>query len=342
MTPFRLLTLAAGLFAATFAAQPAKAGTTLDAIKQRGYVQCGASPGTPGFVMLDSQGKWAGLDVDFCRSLAAAVFGDADKVRFVSLTAAQRFPALQSGEVDVLAPNVTWTMSRDATLGIFFSAITFYDGQGFMVPKKLGVKSAKELNGATICVQPGTTLELNVTDYFRANKMTFKPVVIEKLDEVENAFFAGRCDAYTTVAAKLGSTRARFAKGDDEYIILPELISKEPLAFTVRIGDNQWAQTVRWVIHALIQAEESGVTSKNIDSFKDSTDPTIQRLTGKTPGMGEAVGIPESWAYNVIKQLGNYGEMFERNVGKASPLKLDRGYNALWNQGGLQYAYPIR
>lgn len=326
----------------TLVTVPAQAGPTLDAIKQRGFVQCGASPGVPGFVMINGQGRWTGMDVEFCRSLAAAVLGDAEKVSFTPLSAQQRFPALQSGEVDVLAPNVTWTLSRDATLGLFFTTVSYYDGQGFMVPKSLGVTSAKQLDGATVCVQPGTTLELNVTDFFRANKITFKPVVIEKLDEVEAAFFAGRCDVYTTVAAKLGAARAAHGKSDNDYVILPELISKEPLAFTVRQGDNQWAQTVRWVIHALIQAEESGITSKNIDSFLNSSDPTIQRLLGKVPGMGEALGIPESWAYNVIKQIGNYSELFDRNVGKNSPLKLQRGYNALWTQGGLLYALPIR
>jgi general L-amino acid transport system substrate-binding protein len=321
---------------------PAQAGATLDAIKQRGFVQCGASPGSPGFVMTDSQGRWTGMDVELCRSLAVAVFGDPEKIRFRPLTAAQRFPALQAGEVDVLAPNVTWTSSRDATLGFVFAAITYYDGQGIIVPKALKVTSAKQLDGATVCVQPGTTLELNITDFFRANKISFKPVVIENLDEVEAAFFAGRCDAYTTVAAKLGSVRAARATNADDYVILPERISKEPLAFTVRQGDNQWVQVVRWTVNALLQAEESGITSQNIDSFRNSTDPTIQRLVGKTPGMGEAMGVPETWAYNVIKQLGNYSEIFERNIGKNSPLKLERGLNALWTQGGLMYPLPIR
>lgn len=332
----------AAVMAMALCAGVAHAGPTLDGIRQKGFVQCGASPGAPGFVMTDSQGRWSGMDVDLCRSLAVAVFGDPEKVRFKPLNAQQRFPALQSGEVDVLAPNVTWTLSRDATLGISFAAVTYYDGQGFIVPKALGVKSAKELNGATVCVQPGTTLELNVTDFFRANNMTFKPVVIEKLDEVEAAFFAGRCDAYTTVAAKLGAVRVAHSKSADDYIILPELISKEPLAFTVRQGDLQWFEIVRWTVNALIQAEESGITSKNIDSFQTSTDPTVQRLMGTTRGMGEALTLPETWAYTTIKTMGNYGEIFDRNIGDGSPLKLKRGLNALWTQGGLMYALPIR
>jgi len=320
----------------------AQAGATFDAVKQRGFIQCGVNTSLAGFALADSQGKWTGIDVDTCRALAAAVFGDAEKVKFTPLNAQVRFTALQSGEIDVLARNTTYSLSRDTSLGLTFTATNFYDGQGFMVNKSLGVSSAKELNGATICVQPGTTTELNLTDWFRANKLDFKPVVIEKLEDVEAAFFSGRCDAYTTDASGLAGTRAAKAPKPEDYIILPEIISKEPLAISVRQGDDQWADITRWVFFAQVQAEESGVTSANIDSFADSPDPTIQRLLGKTPGMGEALGLPETWAYNAIKQVGNYGEMFERNVGEKTPLGLKRGLNALWTQGGLQYAPPIR
>jgi len=242
----------------------------------------------------------------------------------------------------VLSRNTTWTLQRDTDLGLNFTAVVYYDGQGFMVAKKLGVKSAKELNGATICVQPGTTTELNLADYFRANKIEFKPVVIEKLDEVESAFFSGRCDAYTTDRSGLAATRAGRASNPDDYVILPEVISKEPLSPAVRQGDDQWNDLVRWVIFALIQAEESGITSKNVDDMLKSDDPNVKRLLGVTPGAGKSLGIDEKWAYNEIKQVGNYGEIFERNVGQGSPLKLDRGINNLWTKGGLMYAMPIR
>jgi general L-amino acid transport system substrate-binding protein len=337
-----LLAAGAAVVAAAGFAASAQAGATFDAVKQRGFIQCGVNTSLAGFALPDSQGKWTGIDVDTCRALAAAVFGDAEKVKFTPLNAQVRFTALQSGEVDVLARNTTWSLTRDTSLGLTFTAVNFYDGQGFMVNKSLGVSSAKELNGATICVQPGTTTELNLTDWFRANSLEFKPVVIEKLEDVEAAFFSGRCDAYTTDASGLAGTRAAKAPKPDDYIILPEIISKEPLAIGVRQGDDQWADITRWVFMAQVQAEESGVTSANIDSFADSPDPTIQRLLGKTPGMGEALGLPENWAYNAIKQVGNYGEMFERNVGKDTPLKIARGQNALWTQGGLQYAPPIR
>ncbi|WP_342241872.1 amino acid ABC transporter substrate-binding protein [Inquilinus sp. OTU3971] len=337
-----LLAAGAAVVAAAGFTASAQAGATFDAVKQRGFIQCGVNTSLAGFALPDSQGKWTGIDVDTCRALAAAVFGDAEKVKFTPLNAQVRFTALQSGEVDLLARNTTYSLSRDTSLGLSFTAINFYDGQGFMVNKSLGVASAKELNGATICVQPGTTTELNLTDWFRTNKLDFKPVVIEKLEDVEAAFFSGRCDAYTTDASGLAGTRAAKAPKPDDYIILPEIISKEPLAIAVRQGDDQWADITRWVFFAQVQAEESGVTSQNIDSFGDSPDPTIQRLLGKTPGMGEALGLPETWAYNAIKQVGNYGEMFERNVGEKTTLGLKRGLNALWTQGGLQYAPPIR
>jgi general L-amino acid transport system substrate-binding protein len=323
------------------AAGSATAGPMLDKVKQNGLV-CGVSTGVAGFSIADSQGKYTGLDVDVCRALAAAVTGDANKVRFVPLSAQQRFTALQSGEVDVLSRNTTWTLQRDTQLGLNFAPVTFYDGQGFMVPKSLGVKSAKELNGATICVQPGTTTELNLADYFRANKLQFKPVVIEKLDEVEAAYFSGRCDAYTTDKSGLASTRLTKAPKPEDHIILPETISKEPLAPAVRHGDDEWYDVVKWTVYALIEAEERGVGQKNVDEMTKSDDPNVKRLLGTTPGMGKALGLDDKWAYNAIKQVGNYGEIFDRNVGKDSPIKLERGLNDLWTRGGLMYAMPIR
>jgi len=320
----------------------AEAGQTLDNVKSKGQLVCGVSTGTAGFAMADSQGTYKGLDVDVCHALSAAIFGAPDKVRYVPLSAPQRFTALQSGEVDVLSRNTTWTLQREGALGLVFAPVTFYDGQGFIVSKKLGVKSAKELSGATICVQPGTTTELNLADYFRANKLTLKSVTIENLDEVENAFFSGRCDAYTTDASGLAGTRVSKAPNPDDYVILPERISKEPLAPVVRQGDDQWFDIVRWTVYALIDAEELGITAGNIDEMLKSTDPNVQRLLGVTAGNGKAIGLDEKWAYNAIKAGGNYGEIFDRNVGKDSPLKLERGLNALWNAGGLMYSPPAR
>lgn len=320
----------------------AQAGKDLDAVKARGQLICGVSTGVAGFASADSQGKWTGIDVDVCRAVSAAIFGDAEKVKYVPTTAQQRFTALQSGEVDLLSRTTTYTLTRDTALGFDFTGVNYYDGQGFMVNKKLGVKSAKELNGATVCVQPGTTTELNLADYFRANKMTFKPVVIEKIEEVRAAFFAGRCDVFTTDASGLYATRAANAPNPDDYIILPEIISKEPLGPVVRHGDNQFADIVRWSLYAMIEAEEYGITSKNVDEMLKSDNPTIKRILGVTPGMGKALGVDEKWVYNIVKQVGNYGESFDRNVGMGSPLKIARGQNALWTQGGLQYAPPIR
>jgi general L-amino acid transport system substrate-binding protein len=330
------------MIAGFVAAGTAEAGPTLDKVKANGVVTCGVSTGVAGFSLADSQGKYTGLDVDFCKQIAAAVFGNADKVKYVPLSAQQRFTALQSGEVDVLARNTTWTLSRDTQLGLNFAPVNFYDGQGFMVFKKLGVKSAKELNGATVCVQPGTTTELNLADYFRANKMTFKPVVIEKLDEVENAYFSGRCDVYTTDRSGLASTRVSKAPNPDDQVILPEVISKEPLAPAVRHGDDEWYDIVKWVQYAAIEAEEDGITSKNVDEKLKTDDPNVKRILGVTPGMGKAIGLDEKWAYNIVKLVGNYGEVFDRNVGKDSALKLERGLNDLWTKGGLMYAMPVR
>jgi general L-amino acid transport system substrate-binding protein len=331
--------------AAALAAGNAFAGKDLDAIKARGALICGVPTGIAGFAAADSQGKWVGLDVDVCRAVSTAIFGESEKVKYVPLTSQQRFTALQAGEVDLLSNNTTVTLQRDTALGLDFTAITYYDGQGFLVPKKLGVKSARELSGATICVAPGTTTELNLADYFRANKMTFKPVVIEKVDEIRAAFYAGRCDVYTTDVSSLAATRAANvpppAKPED-FIILPEIISKEPLGPMVRHGDNQFADIIRWTQYAMLEAEEYGITSKNVDEMVKSENPTIKRILGITPGMGKALGVDDKWVYNIVKQVGNYGESYDRHVGPNSLLKIDRGVNKLWTQGGLQYAPPIR
>ena len=340
-----LLAMALGL-ATVLPSGHALAGKDLDTVRARGVMICGvAAGGLAGFMVADSQGKWTGLDIDVCRAVAAALFGDSEKVKFSAISAQQRFTALQAGEVDMLSNNTTYTLQRDTALGLDFTGINYFDGQGFMVNKKLGVKSAKELNGATVCVEPGTTTELNLADYFRTNKMSFKPVVIEKVEEVRAAFFTGRCDVYTTDASALYSTRASNvpapAKPED-FIVLPEIISKEPLGPAVRHGDNQFADVVRWALYAMIEAEELGIDSKNVDELLKSENPAIKRDLGVTPGMGKALGVDEKWLYNIIKQVGNYGEVFEKNVGQGSPLKIDRGLNALWNKGGIQYAPPIR
>jgi len=324
------------------ASSAAHAGQTLESIKTRGQLVCGVSTGTAGFAMADSKGTYQGLDVDFCHGLSAAIFGTPDKVKYVPLSAPQRFTALQSGEIDVLARNSTWTLQREGSLGLLFGPVVFYDGQGFMVSKKLGVKSAKDLSGATVCVQPGTTTELNLADYFRSNKLQLKEVVIENLDEIENAFFSGRCDAYTTDGSGLAGTRVSKAPNPDDYMILPERISKEPLAPVVRQGDDQWFDIIRWTVFALIDAEEHGISSNTVDQQLKSDDPNVQRLLGVTAGNGKALGLDEKWAYNVIKSVGNYGEIYDRNVGKDSPLKLDRGLNDVWTHGGLMYAPPLR
>ncbi|MGD9883071.1 MAG: amino acid ABC transporter substrate-binding protein [Reyranella sp.] len=328
--------------AVALTSSPALAGTTFDAVKAKGFVQCAVNTGLAGFSFSDSQGKWTGLDVDLCKAIAAAMFGDAEKVKFTPTTAQQRFVALQSGEVDVITRNATQTLMRDTSLGFNGAGVNFYDGQGFLVPAKSGIKSAKELNGATICVQPGTTTEFNLADYFRKNKMTFKPVLIEKLDELLQAYAAGRCDAYTTDASGLAAVRAAQLSGKGEHAILPERISKEPLGPIVRHGDDQWLDLVKWTLMGMIEAEELGITSKNVDEMLKSDDPVIKRFLGVTPGYGKAVGVDEKWMYNIIKQIGNYGESYERHVGVNTPLKLERGQNALWTNGGLMYAIPFR
>ena len=336
----RGLATAAALIGAASAAQ---AGETLDAIKARGLVACAVNTGLPGWSSPDSQGVWSGFDVDFCRAFAVALFNDPNKVKLEPTTSQTRFQALQSREVDVLTRNVTLTLTRDTTLGFHAAGVNFYDGQGFMVSAKMGVKSAQELNGATICVQPGTTTELNLADYFRATGMSFTPVVIEKLDEVTGAFFSGRCDAYTTDASGLAAVRAaRGGTAMQDFVILPERISKEPLGPMVRKGDDQWFAIVKWTLTMMIEAEEYGVNKANVDQMLASKDPGIRRLLGVEPGFGKALGLDEKWAYNVIKTIGNYGDVFERNLGKNTNLKMDRSLNALWTQGGLMYAIPLR
>lgn len=314
---------------------------TLDDVRAKGFIQAGVNGDLFGFGKPDEKGEWKGLDVDTARAVAAAVFGDADKVKFTPLTAKTRFTALQSGEIDVLTRNCTQTLSRDTALGLDFCQVNYYDGQGFLIHKKLGVKSAKELDGASVCVLPGTTTELNVADFFRANGMKMNPVVIENTAELAKAFFAGRCDCLTSDASQLAGTRA-VAPTPDDYMILPEVISKEPLAPAVRHGDNQWKDVVNYAVFAMINAEELGITSKNVDEKLKSTDPKVKRFLGVSPGNGKALGLDEKFAYNIIKQVGNYGEVFERNVGMNTPLMIQRGLNALWTDGGLLYSPPFK
>ena len=323
-------------------AAPAHAGKTLDAIKARGQVICGVNTGLAGFGAADSNGKWTGLDVDFCRAFAAVTLGDGEKVKYVPLNAQARFTALQSGEIDVLSRNTTFTLTRDASLGLHQTAVTYYDGQGFMVPLKSKIKSAKQLKGQTVCVQSGTTTEKNLTDYSKASGLGIKPVVFEKLEAAEGAYFAGRCIAYTTDASGLASTRNKVAKDPKEHVILPELISKEPLGPLVRRGDDEWFAIVKWTIYGLLEAEEYGLTQANVDQQKDSKDPVVGRMLGTTEDTGKLLGLDKEWLARAIKTTGNYGEIFERNVGPNSALQLPRGSNNLWSMGGLQYAPPVR
>jgi general L-amino acid transport system substrate-binding protein len=317
----------------------AMAGPTIDSIKQRGALRCGVNTGLLGFSAPDAAGKWTGLDADFCKAVATAILGDPNKVQYVPTTAQNRFTTLQSGEIDMLSRNTTWTSSRDSTMGSVFAGTLFYDGQGFMVNKKLGVKSATELNGATVCVQPGTTTELNLTDYFRSKKMSFKPVVIGDLSQIEQAFFAGRCDVYTTDISGLAATR-RKAPNANDYVILPEAISKEPLGPMVRRGDWEFFTVVKWTLYGLLEAEEYGVTSANVDKLAaESKDPVIMRLVGKSGDAGKGMGMDNDWLVKIVKAVGNYGEMYQRNIG---PIGIARGVNAQWRNGGLMYAPPIR
>lgn len=319
----------------------AMAEGTLDAVKARGVLQCGVSTGLPGFSNPDDKGNWIGLDVDICRAVAAAALGDATKVKYIPLTAKERFTALQSGEIDVLPRNTTWTQTRDTQLGLNFAGVNYYDGQGFMVSKNLGVKSAKELDGAAVCIQAGTTTELNLADYFRLNGMSYSPVVFDTSDQTVKGFEAGRCDVLTSDQSQLYALRIKL-ENPDSAMVLPEVISKEPLGPVVRQGDDQWFNIVKWTHNAMLNAEELGVTSANAEEMKNSTDPNVRRLLGLEGPKGNGLGLNDDWAYQVVKQVGNYGESFERNVGQGSPLKVDRGINALWSNGGLQYAPPMR
>ena len=338
----RPITLTALAIAASAVVLPANAGKTLDAVKARGQLICGVNTSGPGFSNADSQGRWTGLDVDFCRAVAAAVLSDAGKVKFVPLNSQQRFTSLQSGEIDVLSRNSTWTLTRDASLGVVFTGINYFDGQGFMVPKKLKIDSAKKMNGATVCVQAGTTSEKNVADYFAANAMKYKPVVFDTAEAITSAFFAGRCQVYTTDMSDLAGARTKAPNADD-YVILPQVISKEPLGPSVRRGDDEWFQIVRWTLFAMLEAEEDGLTQANVDQQKTTNkDPGVQRFLGVSEDTGKLLGLDAAWAYRIVKQVGNYGESFERNLGPKTPVALPRGVNNLWTKGGLMYAPPIR
>lgn len=340
---FRIVSLALALAATILASASADAAPspTLERVKKNGFLRCGTSEGLPGFAMPDNKGEWTGLDVDFCRAVAAAIFNDPRKVRFTPTSAKVRFTALQSKDYEILSRVTTWTMQRDVQLGLEFIGTLYYDGQGFIVPKALKVTSAKQLKNANVCTQTGTTTELNLADYFRANNMKYKVIAFEKDDEVVAAYDSGRCDAYTTDASGLAAQRLQLKKPDD-HIILPEIISKEPLAPVVNQGDPQWADIVRWTLFAQINAEELGVTSKNVDQMLKSPSPEVRRLLGVEGAFGESLGLTKDWVVRIVKGVGNYGEMFERNVGMGSPLKIKRGANALYTKGGLQYAPPIR
>jgi len=319
----------------------AQADNTLETTKANGEVACGVSQGLPGFSSVDDDGVWTGIDVDVCRAAAAAIFGDATMVRFRPSSAKERFTALHAGEFDVLSRNTTWSLTRDTAQSLDFVAVNYYDGQGFMVRKDLGVTTAKELDGATVCINAGTTTELNAADYFRTNGMGFEAVTFEKSDEVVAAYDSGRCDVWTTDSSALYSNRIKLAN-PDEHMVLPEVISKEPLGPAVRQGDDQWADVIRWSFYAMIAAEELGITSQNVDQMKSSANPEVQRLLGVSGTMGEKLGVRDDWAYQIIKQVGNYSESFERNLGESSHLKISRGLNALWTNGGLMYTPPVR
>lgn len=337
----RLLSMAA-LLAASAIATPALAGATLDAVKKRGHVLCGVNTSAPGFSSADSQGNWHGLDVNICRSVAAAVLGDADKVKFVPLSSPQRFTALQAGEIDILARNTTWTMTRDASQGAVFVAVSYYDGQGFIVPKEYGIKSAKELDGATICVQSGTSSEKTLADYFNSHKMSYKTVVFDTTEATQSAFLSGRCQVYTTDMSDLAGMRT-LAPNPQQYEILPEVISKEPLGPAVRRGDDEWFQVVRWSFNTMIEAEELGINKANAEQLKQtSTNPNVLRLLGRSDDMGKMIGLDKDWSYRIVTQVGNYGESWNAYFGPKSPLNLPRGLNRLWTDGGLMYAMPIR
>ncbi len=338
---FGALAAAVSVVPALAQREPQAAGPTLAAVRARGVLACGAHPGAPGFALPDSQGVYRGLDSDTCRAIAAAVLGDATKVRWVVLTSQQRLPALQSGQVDVLPRTTTWTQVRDTANGLNFTAVTFYDGQGFLVRRSANVQRARDLDGATICVTSGTTNELNLADWARANNVRIHPVVFDDNTETRKAYESGRCDAFTTDASQLAGVRTALPN-PAEHVILPDIISKEPLSPAVRHGDDQWFDIVRWTIFALIEAEELGVTQANVDEMLNSPNPAVRRLLGVTGDHGPLMGLDRRWAYNAIKAVGNYGEIFERNLGRGSPIGLPRGLNDLWTRGGLMYAMPIR
>jgi general L-amino acid transport system substrate-binding protein len=342
----KLLSVVLGLGVGMVAASMANAGT-LDDVKAKGFVQCGVSQGLIGFSNPDAQNNWTGMDVDFCRALAAAIFSDPTKVKFSPLSAKERFTALQSGEVDLLSRNTTWTMSRDTSLGLKFAGVMYYDGQGFMVRKSLGVDSALKLDGATVCTNTGTTTELNLADFFKAHNMKYQVVAIEDANQVRQAYDEGRCDIFTTDQSGLYAERLAL-KNPEDHVILPEIISKEPLGPVVRQGDDAWFNVVKWTYYALVTAEELGITQANVDEMKSSTNPEMKRVLGvknedgSAAGFGTGIGLDEEWIVHIVKGVGNYGEIFERNVGLNTPLKIARGKNALWKDGGLQYAPPIR
>jgi general L-amino acid transport system substrate-binding protein len=337
------LALLTGFLAAAGWMQPVAAqgsgSTTLDAVRARGQMLCGMSGQVPGFSLPDSQGVMRGMDADSCRAVTAAALGDVSKVKFVATTTQNRFTALQSGEVDMLSRSTTWTLGREGNLGLEFAWVNYYDGTGFLVKKSSGVKSAKEMDGATICVQPGTSTELAIADFYRLNKMKWTPILIQDLSEIQGAFLSGRCDAYSTDASALATFRFSQGPKADDLVLLPDIISKEPLGVMVRKGDDKWFDIVRWTFIAMITAEEKGITQANVDSFLTSTDPDIRRLLGVEGDMGKALGVDNKWAYNVIKAVGNLGEMWDRNI---TPMGVPRGINNIWTKGGLQYAPPIR
>ena len=337
---FAVLGVAGAMIASTAMAD-GHGNSTLAQVKEKGFIQCGVSQGLPGFSNADDDGNWTGLDVDLCRGVAAAVFGDANAVKFTPLSAKQRFTALASGEIDILSRNTTWTMTRDTQLGLNFAGVNYYDGQGMMVPAGLGAKSALELDGANICTNTGTTTELNITDYFRANNMSFNLVAYEKADEVVAAYDAGRCDVYTTDRSGLAAQRTKLTS-PDAHVVLPEIISKEPLGPVVRQGDDNWFNIVRWSLNAMINAEELGITAANAASMANDNNPSVKRLLGTEGNFGEELGLSNDWAMNIVTQVGNYGESYERHVGLNTPIKLARGVNNLWSQGGILYAAPIR
>lgn len=335
-----LMVAVATTLAGTLVAGSLQAGT-LDDVKSRGHVQCGVTSGLPGFSQPDENGNWTGLDVDTCRAVAAAVFGSADKTQFTPLTAKERFTALQSGEIDILSRNTTWTLTRDASLGLNFAGTNYYDGQGFLVSKALGVDNAEQLDGATVCIQAGTTTELNLADYFRTKGMKFNPLVFDTSEQTVSGFAAGRCDVLTSDRSQLAALRSKL-EDPSSAIILPNIISKEPLGPVVRQGDDQWFNIVKWTLFVQINAEELGITQANVSEMKTSTNPEIQRLLGTTGDMGEKLGVPADFGFRIVQTVGNYGEMYDRNVGPDTPLGLDRGLNALWSNGGIMYAPPVR